>query len=293
MIKKILVILLVVSMMISLGACANGGSDSTPAETNTSADQPQTNEPTAEEPAAEGGKLAEIKAEGKIVLGTAAGYPPFEFHKIIDGQDQIVGVDIEIAKRIAQELGVDLEIVDMKFEGVIPALVTDDIDMIIAGMVATEERAKVVDFSIPYYQAKHKLVVKLDDKEIYKEFEDVDVEGLKLGVQKATTQDALANEMFIKAEIVAISKLPDVVMELKNSKINGAIIAEPVANAYVKQNTDLYVAEADLGTEPGINIAVNKGNQDLLDLINEILEEMVSKGEVLQLLDEATALSEQ
>ena len=284
MIKKILVILLVVSMMISLGACANGG---------TTTDQPQTSETTAKEPSAEAGKIAEIKGKGKIVLGTAAGYPPFEFHKIIDGQDQIVGVDIEIAKRIAQELGVELDIVDMKFEGVIPALVTDDIDMIIAGMVATEERAKVVDFSLPYYQAKHKLVIKLEDKDIYKEFEDVDVEGLKVGVQKATTQDALANEIFTKAEIVAISKLPDVIMELKNSKINAAIIAEPVANAYVKQNQDLFVAQADLGTEPGINIAVNKGNQDLLDLINEILEEMVSKGEVLQLLDEATALSEQ
>ncbi|TJX13511.1 transporter substrate-binding domain-containing protein [Tissierella creatinini] len=287
MIKKILVILMVASMMISLGACANSGNTTKETET------PAVEEPKTEELPAESGKIAEIKEKGKIVLGTAAGYPPFEFHKIIDGKDQIVGVDIEIAKRIAQELGVDLEIVDMKFEGVIPALVTDDIDMIIAGMVATEERTKVVDFSVPYYQAKHKLVVKIDDKDKYKTFEDVDVAGLKIGVQKATTQEALANEMFKNAEVVAISKLPDVVLELKNGKINATIIAEPVANAYVKQNQDLYVAEADLGQEPGINIAVNKGNQDLVDFINVIVEDMKSKGEVLQLLDEATALSEQ
>ncbi len=292
MIKKILVILMVASMMISLGACSNSGN--TTKETETPAvEEPKTEEPKTEELAAEGGKIAEIKEKGKIVLGTAAGYPPFEFHKIIDGKDQIVGVDIEIAKRIAQELGVELEIVDMKFEGVIPALVTDDIDMIIAGMAATEERAKVVDFTVPYYQANHKLVIKSDDKDKYKTFEDVDVSGLKIGVQKATTQEALANEMFKNAEVVAISKLPDVVLELKNGKINATIIAEPVANAYVKQNQDLYVAEADIGQEPGVNIAVNKGNQDLVDFINVVVEDMKSKGEILKLLDEATALSEQ
>ena len=291
MIKKILVVLLAVSMVISLGACANGGT--TKENNGTTTEAPANDTPTTEAPATEGSKIAEIKEKGKIVLGTAAGYPPFEFHKIIDGQDQIVGVDIEIAKRIAQELGVELEIVDMKFEGVIPALVTDDIDMIIAGMVATEERAKVVDFSVPYYQAKQKLVVKAEDKDKYKTFEDVDVAGSKVGVQKATTQEALANETFKTAEVVAISKLPDVVLELKNGKINATIIAEPVANAYVKQNPDLYVAELDLGLEPGINIAVNKGNQDLVDFINELVEDMKSKGEIDQFLVEATALSEQ
>ncbi len=285
MIKKILVVLLVVSMMITLGACAKGG-------TTTEEKAPAAETPAAEAPA-EGGKIAQIKEKGKIVLGTAAGYPPFEFHKIIDGKDQIVGVDIEIAKRIAQELGVELEIVDMEFKGVIPALVTDDIDMIIAGMVATEERSKVVDFSIPYYQAKQKLVVKAEDKDKYKSFEDLDVAGLKVGVQKATTQEALANETFKNAEVVAIAKLPDVVLELKNGKINGTIIAEPVAMAYVKQNPDLFIAETDLGLEPGINIAVNKGNTDLVDFINELVEDMKSKGEIEQFLIDATALAEQ
>lgn len=286
MIKKIIILLTVMSMVVSFSACSNKAASGDISVDNKDAE-------INDLPEDESGKLDEIKEKGKIVLGTAAGYPPFEFHKIIDGKDQIVGLDIEIAKRIAQEIGVDLEIVDMKFEGVIPALVTDDIDMIIAGMVGNEERAKVVDFSVPYYQADHKLVIKIEDKDIYKELEDINVEGSKIGVQKATTQDDLAKEIFTNAEVIAISKLPDVVLELKNKKINGAVIAEPVAKAYVKQNDDLYVSETYLGTEPGINIAVNKGNQDLLDLINSVLEEMKSKGEILKLLDEATALSEE
>ena len=108
-------------------------------------------------------------------------YPPYEFHKLIDGKDEIVGFDIEIAKQVAADLGVKLEIVDMKFEGLLPALVTNDIDFIVAGMVADEERAKTVDFSVPYYAAEQRMVVRLADKDKYKDPEAL--VGLKVGAQ--------------------------------------------------------------------------------------------------------------
>ena len=285
MIKKIIVMLLVVSMMVGFGACSSEEPAGKVVE--------EGNTPATGEPTAVSGKVDKIKEEGKIVLGTAAGYPPFEFHKIIDGKDQIIGVDLEIAQRIADELGVELEIVDMKFEGVIPALVTDDIDMIIAGMVATEERSKAVDFSVPYYQANHKIVIRLEDKDKFIEFADLDVEGAKIGVQKATTQDTLANEICKNAEVIGVSLLPDVVMEVKGGKIDAAIIAEPVAMAYVSQNEDLYMPDITLGQEPGINIAVNKGNQDLLDAINPVVEEMIANDEIIGLVEKYNALAQE
>ena len=287
--KKILVLLLVVAMVLVFGACSSEKTSGNVVEDTS----PATNDSTSDVSKVDGGKVEKIKNEGKIVLGTAAGYPPFEFHKIIDGQDQIIGVDIEIAKKIADELGVELEIVDMKFEGVIPALVTDDIDMIIAGMVATEERAQAVDFSVPYYQANHKIVIRSEDKDKYIDFDDINVKGVTVGVQKATTQDALANEICTEAEVIGVSLLPDVVMEVKGGKIDAAIIAEPVAMAYVNQNEDLYMPDITLGQEPGINIAVNKGNQDLLDLINSVVEEMVANDEIIKLVEKYNAIAQE
>src|SRR6056297_1278298 len=117
-------------------------------------------------------KLEKIKEEGKIVLGTAADYPPYEFHKQIDGEDHIVGFDIEIAKEVAKDLGVELEIKDMKFDGLLAALVADNIDFIVAGMVPKPERKEVVDFSIPYYQAEQKMLIKAEDADKLKTPED-------------------------------------------------------------------------------------------------------------------------
>ena len=279
MIKKLIMVLLIVSMVVVFGAC---GQKSTPADTQEEVQTPAITEE---------GKIAEIKSSGKLVLGTSAGYPPYEFHKLIDGEDKIVGFDIDIAKKLADDLGVELEIVDMKFEGLLPALVTDDIDIIIAGMVATPERAESVDFTIPYYEAVHKMVIKLDNKDLYKEPEDL--AGLKIGAQKATTQEGLALEMFPKSEYVGISKVPDLIMELKNGKLDAVLLAEPVAKANVSHNSDLYMAETVLGLEPGACIAVNKGNEDLLDFMNDSLEKMIKAGEIEKFINDATILADE
>ncbi|NLL82166.1 MAG: transporter substrate-binding domain-containing protein [Tissierellia bacterium] len=278
--KKLLLILLVFSMLFVFGAC---GKTEEPVKT-------PAGEPT-ESPAAEEGKLAEIKAKGKIVLGTSADYPPYEFHKLIDGKDEIVGFDIEIAKIIAEELGVDLEIVDMKFEGLIAALVTNDVDMVIAGMEATEERAESVDFSIPYYQANQRMVVRAENKDEYKEPEDL--VGKPVGAQKGTTQERFVVEMYPESQFVGLSKITDLVLELQNNKIDAVVLAEPVAKSYVEQNTDLYLAEIDLGKEDPASIAFNKGNEDLVEAINPILEKIINDGTIDRLMSEATLLADE
>ena len=102
-----------------------------------------------------GSALDKIKASGKIILGTSADYPPYEFHALVDGKDTIVGFDIELAKEIAKDLGVELEIKDMSFDGLLAALVSGNVDMVISGMTPTEERRQNVDFSDIYYQAVH------------------------------------------------------------------------------------------------------------------------------------------
>ena len=91
--------------------------------------------------------LEKVKESKKLVIGTSADYPPYEFHKEINGKDEIVGFDVEIAKEIAKDLGVELEIKDMSFDGLLPALKTGTIDMALASMNPSEERKESVDFS--------------------------------------------------------------------------------------------------------------------------------------------------
>ena len=111
--------------------------------------------------------LEKIKASGKIILGTSADYPPYEFHALVDGKDTIVGFDIELAKEIAKDLGVELEIKDMSFDGLLAALVSGNVDMVISGMTPTEERRQNVDFSEIYYQAVHGAVIRVADEAKY------------------------------------------------------------------------------------------------------------------------------
>lgn len=237
------------------------------------------------------GKIDKIKSAGKIVLGTAADYPPYEFHKLINGKDEIVGFDIEIAKAIAADLGVELVIKDMKFDGLLAALVLDDIDFIIAGMVPTDERKKTVDFSDNYYQAEQKLLIRTADADKFKTA--ADFKGKKVGAQKSTVQEDIANNEIEGAEVKALSKLTDLVLELKNKKVDAIVMVGPVADSYAKQNPDLMIPEIAFGQNETCAIAVNKGNEDLVEAINQTIERLLGDGSIDRFIEEATALAEE
>jgi len=280
-IKKFVSIIMMLVMVLSLAACA--------AKTGTEAPSAAEQKPAEEQKAQ--GKIDEIKAKGKIVLGTAADYPPYEFHKEIDGKDNIVGFDIEIAKAIAADLGVELEIKDMKFDGLLAALVAEDIDFIVAGMVPTEERKKSVDFSNTYYQAEQKMLVKAENADKVKTAEDL--KGKVIGAQKSTIQEEIANTKIEASEVKALSKITDLVLELQNDKVFGVVLVGPVAESYAKQNPALKVPEISFGREDGVAIAINKGNEDLVGAINTTLGKLISEGSIDKFIGEATVLAEQ
>lgn len=280
-IEKILSILLALVMLFALSACsANAGGNANNGEEQNSGEKQKASS-----------KVDEIKKKGKIVLGTCADYPPYEFHKEINGKDNIVGFDIDIAKAIASDLGVELEIKDMKFDGLLAALVADDIDFIIAGMVPKEERKKSVDFSIPYYQAEQKILIKAGIADKIKSIDDLN--GLKIGAQKSTVQEDIAKTKIKASEVKSLSKITDLVLELKNDKIDGVVLVAPVAEAYAKQSPGLVVPDISLGKEDGVAVAVNKGNSDLVDAINGTLDKMLKDGTINKFIGDATTLSEQ
>ena len=158
-------------------------------------------------------------------------------------------------------------------------------------MVANEDRKEKIDFSIPYYQAQQRMIVKLSDADTLKMPEDFS--RLKVGAQKSSIQENIALEKFSTAEYIGLSKITDLVLELKSDKIQGVILVEPVAKAYVNQNDDLYLVDEVLGQEDGVAVAVNKGNEDLVLVINQVLEKLISEGKIDQFIADATALSEE
>lgn len=254
--KKLIAMSLVVGSMLTFAAC---GSKNTAATTANGNSQSQA--------------MERIKKNGKLVLGTSADYPPYEFHKSINGKDEIVGFDVEIAKEIAKDLGVKLEVKDMKFDGLLAALDQGNVDLVVAGMNPTEERKKNVDFSNVYYTAVQTMIVRAEDKDKIKTPDDL--KGKKVGVQKGAIQEKIAKEQVSGAQAVALGKISDLVLALKNNRVDAVIVELPVATANVDANKDLFLTNIKLKTDvEGSAAAVKKGSGDLVKSINGTLDKL-------------------
>ena len=149
------------------------------------------------------------------------------FIQEIDGKDQIVGFDIEIAKQFAKDLGVKLEIKDMAFDGLLVALQADKVDMIFAGMTPTDERKQNADFSDIYYTATHRFILRSGDETAITKMEDL--KGKKIGVQKGSIQEDIAKDNFDAENIKSLEKVTDLVLDLKNNKVDAVLVESPVA----------------------------------------------------------------
>lgn len=236
--------------------------------------------------------LEGIKKKGKLVMGTSADYPPFEFHKMINGEDEIVGFDIEIGKYIANELGVELEIKDMDFDKLLGGLSAGMLDIVIAAMNPDPERAKEANFSDIYYESTHSVLIRKDDKSNIVSMEDLN--GKSIGVQIGTTQEKIAETEIKDANVISLNTNPDIVMNLKTNKIDCAIMETTVAKAFAKSNDDLMLVEGlviDSGSE-GIAVAIKKGNDELTEKINEILAKAKAEGLMEQWVIEANELND-
>ena len=227
--------------------------------------------------------LQEIKDSGKLIVGTSADYPPYEWHLVQDGEDKIIGFDIDIAQAVADELDVELEVVDMDFDGLIPALSTGKIDMVIAGMNPTEERKQSVAFTDIYFTQKDVLVIKSEDAEDIRSEDDL--KKASVATQKATIQETYLLENFPDAEIKAVPKLNTAVLYLVTGKADAVLMVETVGKRYVEENEGLEIADFDVASTPNESaIAVAKDSEDFLDAVNDILDEMEDSGQIEELI---------
>lgn len=236
------------------------------------------------------GSLQKIKDKGEIIVATSPDYPPYEFKIIEDGKEKIVGFDMEIAKEIAKDIGVDLRILELDFNGLLVSLNADKSDIILSGMTPNEERSESVDFSEIYYFAHQGVLVRKENKDNLNSIESLS--GKKVGVQKGSIQETVATDQIPGAKIVSLTKIPNIILELKSGNIDVAILELPVADGYIRQYpNDLILSEAKIIDKTGGSaIAVKKGNIDLLEQLNKTIKRLNSEGLIDKFVTEANKI---
>lgn len=271
--SKFSAFLLAAVMTASMGACSSTSMTAAPSSNGTSS-APASSAPVSS--AAET-SVDKIKAAGKVVMSTNAEFEPFEYK---DG-DKISGIDVEIAQKIADKLGVKLEINDIAFDTLVNELQSGKTNFVAAGMTATDDRKKNVDFSDTYFNASQAIIVAKGSAIKA----PADLNGKKVGVQQGTTGDTYCTneDGTSKVKVGSVkryNKGVDAVTDLINGKIDAVVIDNFPATKFVQKNPDKIAKLDDALTVEEYAIAVPKGDEAMLKVVNEVLGEMKSSGEL-------------
>lgn len=232
--------------------------------------------------------LESIQEKGQLVVGTSADYPPFEWISIENGEEKIIGSDIDLAQKIADELGVELVIENMGFDGLIPSLKTNRVDILIAGMGYTPERGEQFDFSNPYYDSTDYFVVRAEDADSFTELDSFT--DKRLAAQKGSIQEGIVQKEYPDSDYTALAKNNDLIQSLLTNRLDAVMLDEIAAAQFIKQNEGkLVLIEAfpfvDESSSTGQSVLVNKNNEDLLEVINKVVDEMVESGEYKEIIE--------
>lgn len=270
-----LFLMLVATLMIGLTACGAGEGDALPDVDNTGGDEPAEDTDSATDEADNDSD----DEDNILVMATSPDYPPFES---LDVDGEFVGFDIELAKLIAEELGMELEIRDMKFDGLIGALQAERVDMVLSGMSATENRRQNVDFSIEYHSSGEMFVTRKDDPMT----DLADLEGKTVGVQLGTIQEegAKAIQEDYDFELKALDDAQMLVQELITNRVDVIYLDKQVAKGFIEAQ-DLAGFDDPTDASPGMAVALPKGSA-LLEDVNAALESIIDSGKLQELEDE-------
>ncbi|WP_027128645.1 basic amino acid ABC transporter substrate-binding protein [Fusobacterium perfoetens] len=218
-------------------------------------------------------------ATKKLYVGTNAEYKPYEY--IENGK--IVGFDAELMEAICKKLGYEVVWNNIAFDGLIPALQTNKLDAIIAGMKQTPERQKAVTFSMPYLLVasdEHFILVNKDSKLTSKD----ELKGLKIGTQLGSVQEEFAKKMTDIDKVILYNSWTGALMDVENNKIDAVILSDTSATEYLKTMKDLKKLDTIKDEKPGASIAFKKGNIELAEASNKAIMELVDEGTYLKIL---------
>lgn len=211
------------------------------------------------------------KDDNKLVMVTEAGFAPYEYYE----NGEIVGVDVDIAKEIAKELGKELVIKDIAFDSIINEVRTGKADIGAAGISYSDERAKKVDFSINYSVSKQVVIVKNDS--FINSINDIN--DKKIAVQLGSVADTYVTENYKNAEIVRQKKYLAAIEDLKVGKVDLVVMDELPAKEIIEKNSGIKILDGEL-TSDSYGMIVKKGNTELLETVNKVLNRLSNDGSI-------------
>lgn len=273
--KGILATTLILSMTAALAGC----SSSTDSTTDTTTDGTESTEGTD---ATTDGTEADATGDKTLIMATSADFPPYEYY---EGQT-VVGIDAEIAQALADKLGYTLQIEDMNFDSIIPAITSGKADIAMAGLTATEDRKESIDFSDSYATGVQVVIVK--DGSPIQSVDDLLADGANytVGVQTSTTGDIYATtdiEQAGKGTVERYTKGTDAVAALQTGKIDCVIIDSEPAKSFVAANEGLSILDTEYTVEDyAIGLAKDS---PLTAEINTALQELIADGTVQSIVD--------
>lgn len=235
--------------------------------------------------------LEKVQDKGTLTVALNPHFAPFEFKTIQNGKDTIVGADVEIAKAIADELGVKVKFSEMSFDNVLANVQSGKADIAISGISATEERQKIFDFSDTYYESETVLVVKKDATGTYKQTGDFAKKSV--AVQKGSIQENIAKANLSDANVVSLAQPGEAINELKFGQVEGVVLEKAIAQGYVDQNSDLAVSDITLKSDSkdAYAVAMPKGSDKLKAKVNKVIAKLKKEGKIDSYVQDAYALS--
>ena len=279
-IKLLSTVLILAFVIALLTACSSGGSSAAPAQTTEAPADAQSaaeTESTAEE---ETGLLAEIKKRGYIVVGTEGTWSPYTYH---DENDELVGYDVEIAKYIADYLGVEVRYSETVWSSMFASLDAGQIDVIVNGVGYTEERAEKYDFSIPYSYQQKAILVPIDN---------TDINGLEDLPGKIAANDSTSTigqlALDSGAELDPVGEMAQSISEVLNGRADCTLNNLTAFADYFKQHPEAQEkVKLIVATDPAPSsyVPVLKGNESLVEAIDAALTQGLSDGSFAALSD--------
>lgn len=209
--------------------------------------------------------------EEKLIMVTEASFAPYEYYS--DGK--IVGVDVDIASEIAKEMGKKLVVKDVAFDSIIHEVKSGKADIGVAGISYSEERAKQVDFSVNYTTSKQVVIVRKNSK-----INDVsEINNKRIAVQLGSVADLYVSEEYDNKNIIRQKKYLAAIQDLKDNKVDCVVMDELPAKQIVSENNDISILDEALA-EDNYGIIVDKGNSELLEVINRVINRLKEEGKI-------------
>ncbi|WP_368259822.1 transporter substrate-binding domain-containing protein [Clostridium paraputrificum] len=265
LLKKLFATILVGAMAISMVAC--GGED-----------------------ADEKDALTKIKEKGELTVGMSVDYAPYEFFVMENGKKKMVGMDLEILKEVAKDIGVDFKVEEMEFKGICTAVNAGQVDIGLSGLSPDEKRKEIVDFSDIYFEAEQGILINKKDASKIKKLGDL--KGLKVGAQLGSIKADIANTI-PDAKTKFLEEVPVLIQDLLAGNLDAVIVELPVADVQSVIHPELARAEEKVQDEAGGGsaIAVPKDQKALLDEINKTIKRLIDEGKIDTFYKDAVKLS--